>query len=218
MQNQYSTFKKYPSLEQTEEVINFLNQNGIETQYSNSIAPVDGLLTGNNTPPDYEIKIRISDFDKANKLLEELAENQINQVDKDYYLFSFSDEELYDILLKQDEWNEFDYSLAKKILSQRGKPIDENLLKSLKKQRINDLAKPEENQKPWILAGYFFSLLGGFFGIIIGYLLMTSKKTLPNGEQVYSYCKEDRVQGKMIFYLGIILLPIYIVLRVFVLN
>ncbi|GAA4072242.1 hypothetical protein GCM10022389_16930 [Flavobacterium cheonanense] len=76
------------------------------------------------------------------------------------------------------------------------------------------MAKPEENQKPWIVAGYIFALLGGFFGIIIGYVLMRSKKNLPNGQRVYSYNTNDRQQGKMIFYIGIILLPIYIILRI----
>lgn len=214
MQNLFSTFKKYNSVDQTKEVIKLLNAKGIETQYGDSIASVDGLFTGNNAPPDYEVKIKISDFEKANELLKKLAEDQINQVDKDYYLFSFSDEELYDILLKQDEWNEFDYTLAKKLLAERGKSIDGNLIKSLQKQRLNDLAKPEENQKPWIIAGYALAVLGGFLGIIIGYLLMSSKKTLPNGQKVYSYSGNDRSHGKMIFYIALILLPFYIIIRI----
>lgn len=214
MENQFSVLKKYSSIDQAQEVVTLLNSNKIETEIGNNIPPVDNLLTGNNITPEFEIKIKISDFENANKLLQSIAEDQINQVDKGYYLFSFSDEELYDIILKQDEWNEFDYSLAKKLLSERGKPINEELIKSLKKQRLNDLAKPEENQKPWIVAGYIFALLGGFFAIIIGYVLMTSKKNLPNGQRVYSYNTNDRQQGKMIFYIGIILLPIYIILRI----
>lgn len=216
MGNQFSVFKKYSSVEQTQEVVTLLNSNEIETEIGNNIPPVESLLTGNNITPEFEIKIKILDFDKANKLLQSSAEKQISQVDKDYYLFSFSDDELYDIILKQDEWNEFDYSLAKELLSERRKPIDEELIKALKKQRLSDLAKPEENQKPWIIAGYIFALLGGFIGIIIGYLLMTSKKNLPNGQRVYSYNSTDRQHGKMIFYIGIALLPFYIILRILI--
>ncbi|MFY7739373.1 MAG: hypothetical protein ACOVQC_02545 [Flavobacterium sp.] len=214
MENQLSVFKKYSSIEQAQDVVTVLNSNEIETEIGNNIPPVDSLLTGNNITPEYEIKIKISDFEKANKVLQSIAEDQINQVDKDYYLFSFSDKELYDIILKQDEWNEFDYSLAKKLLSERGKSIDEELIILLKKQRLQDLAKPEENQKPWIIAGYIFALLGGFLGIIIGYVLMTSKKNLPNGQRVYSYTTDDRQQGKMIFYIGLVMLPFYIILRI----
>ena len=88
----------------------------------------------------------------------------------------FTDEELYDVLLKSDEWNKFDYTLAQKLLSDRGKSIDEELLNSLKKQRLEDLAKPDEGQKPWIIAGYFLALLGGFIGLIIGLFSMDRKK------------------------------------------
>ena len=124
--------------------------------------------------------------------------------------------ELYDILLKSDEWNKFDYSLAQKILRDRGKNIDKELLDSLKKQRLEDLAKPDENQKPWIIAGYVFALLGGFLGLIIGYFLWTSKKTLPNGQKVYSYSSNDRKHGKYIFYIALIIFPSALLLKVFV--
>ena len=214
MEKQYSVFKKYPTVEQAQEIIKFLNENDIETLFGENKSSLDSNFSGSSFNNEFEIKIKASDFEKANQLLENIAENQINQVDTDYYLFSFSDEELYDILLKQDEWNEFDYTLSKKILSNRGKSIDLDLLKSLKKQRLEDLAKPEENQKVWIVAGYFFALLGGLLGIIIGYVLMTSKKTLPNGKMVFSYNENDRIQGKMMFYIGIIMLPLYIILRV----
>lgn len=218
MKNQYSTFKKYPTLEQTQEIIKFLNKNSIETQFGENTSSLDTNFSGSNFNNEFEIKIKEADFEKANQLLEEIAENQINQVVSDYYLFSFSDEELYDIILKQDEWNEFDYSLSKKILADRGKSIDLDLLKSLKKQRLVDLAKPEENQKTWIISGYFFSILGGLLGIIIGYVLMTSKKTLPNGKLVYSYNDKDRIHGKTMFYIGLIMLPFYIIIKILFSN
>ena len=218
MENQYSVFKKYPTVGQAQEIIKFLNENSIETQFGENTSSLDSNFSGSSFNNEFEIKIKETDFEKANQLLEEIAENQINQVVSDYYLFSFSDEELYDIILKQDEWNEFDYSLSKKILADRGKSIDLDLLKSLKRQRLEDLAKPEENQKIWIISGYIFALLGGLLGIIIGFVLMTSKKTLPNGKLVYSYNEKDRIQGKTMFYIGLIMLPFYIIIKILFSN
>lgn len=218
MENQFSVFKKIASNEQAREVISFLNSNNIETELTDNIAPVDNIMLGNSLNQEFEVKIKLSDFDKANKLLEKIAEDQINIVDGDYYLFEFTDEELYDIILKQDEWNEFDYSLAKKLLSQRGKPIDDNLIKSIKNKRLEELSKTEENQKPWIVAGYIFAFLGGFLGIIIGYVLMTSKKNLPNGQRIHSYNGVDRKHGKTIFYIGIVMLPFYIIFRILLIK
>lgn len=213
MQEGYSIFKKYPTLEQAAELKELLDKEGIESVLGDNIPPVDVTFSGSTLQHEFEVRIKPSDFDKAEDLLEQQAENLIDQVDKDYYLFDFTDEELYEILLKSDEWNEFDYTLAQKILSQRGKPIDKALLNSLKNERLKQLAQPEENQRAWIILGYIFAFLGGLLGIVIGYFLWTAKKTLPNGEKVYSYSEKDRKQGKYIFIIAIIVLPIALILR-----
>lgn len=215
MAEETNIFKKFSSLQQATDLKELLYTNGIDSVLADNIPPVDVTFSGNTLEHQYEIRIKQSDFKKAEKILERKAENLINEVDKDYYLFEFSDEELYDILLKSDEWNEFDYSLAQKILAQRGKLVDKDLLNSLKKQRLEQLAKPEESQKAWIMAGYIFAILGGLLGILIGYFLWTAKKTLPNGQKVYSYSENDRKQGKMIFIIAVIIFPVALILRAF---
>ena len=215
MSNSFVVFRKYSSLQQAKEVSAILKENGIEIHFTDNIPQVDSNVMGTSYSIEYEVKIKPSDFTKAEKILSENAEKQINQLEKDHYIFSFSDEELYEILLKPDEWNEMDYAMAKKILETKGKSIDESMLHALKKQRISDLAKPEENQQSWIYAGYFFAIIGGFLGIVIGYVLTTSKKTSPNGERVFSYSEKDRNSGKTILYLSLVFFPLYILLRVF---
>ncbi|MBV7267979.1 DUF2007 domain-containing protein [Winogradskyella luteola] len=214
MTENYSIFKKFPTLEQANELKELLKENGIESVLADNIPPVDVTFSGNTLQNEFEVRIKQSDFEKAEEILEKNAENLIDQIDKDYYLFEFTDEELFEILLKSDEWNAFDYTLAQKILKQRGKSVDKELLNSLKNERLRDLAKPEENQKSWIIAGYIFSLLGGFLGLIIGYFLWTSKKTLPNGQKAYSYSANDRKHGKHIFYIGLIIAPTALLLKV----
>ncbi|MFD2099927.1 hypothetical protein [Flagellimonas iocasae] len=217
MEEEYSIFKKYPTLEQASELKEILENEGIDCVLGDNIPPVDVTFSGNTLQNEFEVRIKQTDFKRAEEILEEEAENLIDQVDKNYYLFDFTDEELYEILLKSDEWNEFDYTLAQKILTQRGKSVDKALLNSLKNERLKQLAKPEGNQKAWIAAGYIFTFLGGILGIIIGYFLWTAKKTLPNGEKVYSYSEKDRKQGKYIFIISIIIFPILLILRAFML-
>ncbi|HJR99548.1 MAG TPA: hypothetical protein VJ780_01330 [Flavobacterium sp.] len=175
MKDTYFVFRKYPTIFQAKELEDLLNQNNISTQLTDNIAPVDASFSGSTLLNEYEIKIQFEDFEKAELILENEAENLIDQVDSNHYLFDFTDDELYDILLKADEWSEFDYKLAQKILTTRGKSIDKDLLKALKNKRIEILAKPEGNQKPWIISGYILAILGGFLGIIIGYSLWSSK-------------------------------------------
>ncbi|REE24259.1 hypothetical protein DFQ09_10424 [Winogradskyella pacifica] len=214
MEDNYSIFRKFPSLEQASELKALLNENGIETILDDNAPSVDVTFTGNTLQNEIEVRIKQTDFQKAESILEKEVENLIETIDKDYYLFKFTDEELYDILLKSDEWNAFDYTLAQKILIQRGKPIDKELLNSLKNERLKQLAEPEGNQKPWIIAGYFFAVLGGFLGLIIGYFLWTSKKTLPDGQKIHTYAENDRKHGKYIFYISLVIAPTTILFRV----
>ena len=218
MTENFIAFKNFLTRIQAKEVEMLLNKNNIKTVLADNIAPVDITFSGSTLQNQYEIKIDPADFAKAQEILEKDTESLLNQVDKDYYLLSFSNEELYDVLLKSDEWNVFDYKLAQKLLTERGKNIDPDMLASLKKERLKILAKPEENQKPWIMAGYLFSLLGGGIGIVIGYSLWTSKKTLPNGERVYSYNDADRNHGKTIFILGTIIFPLALLIRILSVN
>lgn len=218
MDNQDSIFRKFSTLEQAKELQKLLNDNKIETILADNAPQVDSTLAGSTSHDKFEIRIKQSDFEKALSILEKDAENLINEVERDYYLFDFTNEELYDVILKSDEWNEFDYVLSQKILIERGEEINETLLKSLKKQRINDLAKPEEDQQPWIIAGYIFSVLGGFLGLIIGYFLWTQKKTLPDGQRIFSHKESDRKQGKYIFYIGLVVFPIILIWKIFNLS
>lgn len=215
MKENYSIFKKFPNIEQAKELKQMLNDHGIDAELGDNLPPVDVTFSGSTLQDEYEVRIHQSDFNKAEEVLEKNAEVLLDHIDEDYYLYKFTDEELYEILLKPDEWNKFDNLLAQKLLQERGKPLDPALINTLREERIQSLAKPDENQKPWIIAGYIFSVLGGFLGLIIGYFLWTSKKTLPNGQKVYSYLEEDRVQGKYIFYIGLVVTPILFVLKFF---
>lgn len=210
----FIAFRSFPTLNQARELELLLNKNNIKTVLGDNIPPLDITFSGSTLQNQYEIKIDPSDFEKAEVILEKDTENLLDTIDKDYYLLDFTNEELYEILLNSDEWNVFDYKLAQKLLTDRGKTIDLEMLTSLKKERLKTLAKPEESQKTWVIAGYLFALLGGGIGIVIGYSLWRSKKTLPNGERIYSYNAEDRKNGQRIFFISIIIFPIAIILKI----
>lgn len=209
----FNVFRNFPTLVQAKELEALLNKNNIKTVLGDNIVSVDVTFSGSALQDQYEVRINPSDFERAEFIVEEEAENLLDKIDKEYYLFSFTNDELYEVLVKSDEWNPFDYKLAQKLLINRGEKVDAEMLYSLKKERLNVLAKPEENQKSWIIAGYLFSFLGGGVGIIIGYSLWRSKKTLPNGERIYSYKSEDRKHGRNIFIIGLIVFPIFSIVQ-----
>lgn len=208
MQN-FTTFKKYPDLDEARALEQLLADNGIESLFIDNSSSLDTTL-GGGMNKEYEIQVKQEDFTKAETIIINIAKNQLGDVPADHYLFEFTDEELYDVVLKHDEWSDFDYLLARKLLEERGKTINDHKLKLLREKRLADLAKPEKKQTSWIIIGYGSALLGGFFGIITGYVLWTSSKTLPNGDIVPTYSPGDRLQGKMIFVLGILSMAVWI--------
>jgi hypothetical protein len=208
----YVTFKKYPDSGQAKQLQQFLLENGIECLYIDDSSGLDSSFSS-ELLKEYEVQLHPDNFEEAEKLLENYAAGMLTELPEDYYMLTFTDEELHDVIVKQDEWSEFDYMLARKLLTERGNILTDAELKELRDKRIAELAKPEKDQKIWIVAGYITSFLGGFFGILIGYVLMTSHKTLPNGQVVHTYSTTDRKHGKTMLVLGLIVIPTTIAIR-----
>ena len=111
------------------------------------VETVDPLLEPgffrNTIEPNIHLKVRAADIARAHRVLEEHYEHQLNDVDPGYYLFSFTDPELLDIVAKPDEWGHFDYVLARELLAERGLPIPDETIQQMKRQRLRQLSRQE---------------------------------------------------------------------------
>ncbi len=58
----------------------------------------------------------------------------------------------------------------------------------------------------WVVAGYIFALTGGLIGIIIAVIIINGKKTLPGGQIIHIFNERSRRHGKIILYLGSVVL------------
>ena len=172
----FLTYKKFTYKGEATELADLLNANNIENLFEDTSAVFDLTFTDNELKKEYRVKLKPSDFGKADKLLYDISAKEINEVDKDYYVFQFSNEELIDILTRSDEWSPFNYLLAQKILKDRGQEVNEQLLETLKEKRNKELAQPDENKNSGIITGYVLSFLGGVLGIFIGWSLLSTKK------------------------------------------
>ena len=211
---EFLTYKRFQEQNEANWLLQILKDNHIEFSVTEDRESLDSLYGDKSLNRLFDVKIMKEDFPKVDSILLSLSEKEIETVDADHYLYSFNDDELFDILSKPDEWSEFDYSLAKKILKSRGKEINNEIIELLKNQRMQVLAKPEEGSRVWIFAGYLFSLLGGLIGVFIGLSLITTKKTLPNGQKIHVYSVNDRNHGTRIFLLGIVMFIISVIIRI----
>ncbi len=210
MTNELLTFQKFKDPDIARDIAEKLKQAGILYELDDDAKFFDASFAHDPMQQETRIKIRSSDFLKANQVLDDYYRMQVDQIGADHYLFAFSDTELMEILSKPDEWGRLDFQLAQKILHDRGYTIDNNTLETFREKRINELSKPEQSQILLIITGYISALLGGLFGLVVGWILTHSKRTLPDGSQAYTYNQGDRLHGRIIS--GISLLVIIVVL------
>ena len=214
MKEKFINFERFNDKISAEEFGKLITEKNIEFILEDNSLSFDPTFANNGFGKEFCIKLKKSDFEKVDKILTEKSEKEINHIDKDYYLLSFSDNELIDVISKSDEWNKFDVSLAKKLLKERGNEITDEKISEIKKLRIAELSKPEQSQNIYILIGYVCALLGGVLGIFIGWHLLTYRKTLPNGNRIYAYSENDRKQGNRIVILGGTFIVIWIMYRI----
>jgi hypothetical protein len=211
MTEEFITFEKFSNKNSADEFVKLIEEEKIEYFLENNSLSFDPTFANNGFGTEYCLKIKKEDFDRVNQILLEKSEKEINEIEKDYYLFTFSDEELIDVISKSDEWNAFDVSLAKKLLKEKGVDISSKRVEEIKEQRILELAKPEKKHLGFLIFGYISALFGGLWAIFIGWHLLTYKKTLPNGNRIYANSKDDRKHGNRILITGIVFFVLWVI-------
>lgn len=190
-----------------------LSEDGIPVAWEDTEGFFDASFANNEFLNIYYIKLRQEDFKKADEILMRSVSESKNEPVGDYYLLSFSNEELIDVLKKPDEWNEFDRYWAKKILEKKGLDIKQEDLEQARIHRLAELKQPWTLDKLWIIcaialwvaAFWFIHVYGAVAVIFIGGYIALSKKTMPDGQRVKAFSAGDRLIGKIVLAAGFIL-------------
>lgn len=202
MVDQFETFLNFNDEELVRFVAEKLKDNNIEFIVEKSKPLLDASLVDTSIDRNIHIKLKRQDFEKGNYALEDYYKSQLNNIDPQYNLLSFSDDELKDVISKPDEWGHFNYQLAQKLLKERGHDIEQSMLIKLREDRLKDLAQPEKASRLLLFFGYCFIPFGMIPSFLIGRHLFHSKKPLPNGQLVFSYREADRKHGNRIMIIA----------------
>lgn len=211
----FALFKVFPGMEEAQGIITILEENNIPFSLIDNAHDVDITFTG-NLQSNLQLLLQPNDFGKVTELIEKAQDEAVNEADPSHYLFEFSTEELFDLIEKKDEWSAYDYALAKKILQDRGEDVSEIRLIHLEEKRKADLKEPENSPTVQIIVGYISAILGGIIGIMIGWYLWKSTKTLPDGQKIFVYNRGDRDHGMIIFCIGVLSITVTIFLSFFI--
>ncbi len=183
MENQFLVFQQFSDAAVADAVASVLKQNGIEFLLSDNHKILDPAYTNNALTVDISLQIKKDDFIKARTCLEEFYKTQVDNVDEDYYLFQFTDEELMELVAASDEWGYLDYQLALKILKDRGIEISPGVIDLLKSRRIKELEKPDHVPYMFCTLGIFRPYWVVFLALLLGWALPITKKHYPTDKE-----------------------------------
>jgi hypothetical protein len=197
---EFLTYTKVHTREEAGEITKLLQASGIEFKIEAERNALDKMYIGESLDPLIAIKIPQNRFTAANKIMLLQAQSQLDDIDPDYYLFSFTNDELTDVLKNTHEWNALDQALAQKLLLERNIAIP----KDIEDGGTAASFKPYHLEMVWIIVEYLVSIAFAFAGIIIGSITLLGYKTLHTGSKVKMYDKETRMHAGIMLGIGIV--------------
>jgi len=200
----FKTYMSFIDAESSLELTALLKKNDIPYILQDTKADFDPTMSLNEANKPYLIQIHTEDLEKVDQLVKESFD--ISRIDKEHFLYDFSDEELIDVLKNEEEWHPLDVLLAKKIIQQKNIIVDENEIINHQEEKKLKLFSHEKLPKYTIPIAYLICCAGGMLGFAIALFLIFSKKTLPSGEKIYSYNPSVRGHAKIMLLLSSILM------------
>ncbi|WP_153797204.1 hypothetical protein [Foetidibacter luteolus] len=223
----WRVFQRFSDMREAEVCAALLKTGNIPVMIEDNTRIADKFFVGEDYDKNIQVKINFQDFETAHHLMAESAMKSIALLDEDYYLYSFSDTELIEVVAKPDEWGTIDYVLARQLLTQRGMHITDEAVDNFKEKRLANLSRPEDGLNSWATWGYGFllfsvlitiwrvlslwGLIACSMGIFVGWSLMHGKKTLPDGSIVFLYNERSRKHGRFIFWTGVVFTTMYLI-------
>ena len=131
MLNEFLVFRSFYTEEEAISLLEFFKEKGIDCSIVKYRSIVDKIYAGINYDREFHVKIKSYEFNKANEILDRQINQNISEIGEDYYLYSFTEKELLEIIENPDEWNNQDILISKKIL-----PKQEILKKMLSKSKL----------------------------------------------------------------------------------
>jgi hypothetical protein len=115
----YKTYMSLTDLESAFEITTILTNKGIPFKVEDTSKNFDASFSMNKADKSIMIFLDPKDFEKANSIIDnELVLNK-NEINKEHFLYSFSTDELLDVIKNTEEWHPLDVKLAKEILKDR---------------------------------------------------------------------------------------------------
>lgn len=218
---QMETYQEFHSAADAKPLISILKSNRIVHEVEVPKQIMDNVMGGNPLSPTVFIKLRLEDFKRVNKLLEDDMFRLIQEGKVDlqaHFLYEAPEEELIDVLRKPDEWSIDTVVIARHLLQLRGVELSPEQIEQLRHKRLEVVQKPKKGSDGWIFALFLlgsggwvfvsFSLAAYLATLAIclgmGYYFWKDITTGPNGERYLTFDQTTRNRGRIIMMLTLV--------------
>lgn len=214
-------FQSFTDKEQALRTAATLENHHVFVAIEENLMPLDSNFLGQQFSNPYVLKIPANEFIRADEILMEHTVVDINEVDKDYMLLSFTSEELIEVMKHRDDWGIYNYKLAGILLQQRNVPVTQHEITAAREQTFAEAAQPKSYDTFWLIFGYIMALFAGYvvyteintviftfpalFALVVGARLFLSRKTLSDGTRIPAYRFSSRIHGVFIFTIALVL-------------
>lgn len=204
----YAVYQRFNRVEDMRSVVAELQGNNILVRTSGEEAGEwrEATIIGSPLQPKFWIEIPAVQFEKANYVLREAAEENISDEDLDAHPFSdYSRDDLEEVLFEETEWDAEAVVVARRLLLRQGYDVDLKDIRQKSRERLAREYKPRSGTR-WVIA--LFTLLGVFAAmavwivsslISIGVLLyyVVGSRRDPKGVKHWDYDAPTRQLGSV---------------------
>lgn len=202
--SEFLPYAKFQTAEDALPLINLLKTAEIPYQFEHLVNQLDDLIIGYSLDPMFEIRVESSKFKQVNDLLQKKATLDPDEPFR-YYLYDFTNEELWNVVNNDEEWNAFDQGLARSILEKR-QATTINLTET-----GNNIYHPKSLPVATLFLGYLLSTT--IIGVLFGLSIRQNKKVLSDGSKVYTYDNNTRLHGSYMISVALLALTLFLTRR-----
>lgn len=209
MNERFVTAHSFSDPEEAEIAAEVLKANEISFYIEEDKLSFDASFSYKTDPYSVHLKVKEEQLEKALGLLDNAARKdgaETTDVTLASLFESYTNDELMEVIAHRDEWKEEEVQLAVTVLEKRGITLSESEKERMWRQRIAEIRKPQKGSTGWIIFGFVLALMGGLFGIMLGFAYCTLKGKDPEGNSYFIYDDGTRTLGLLMTLLGILVI------------
>jgi hypothetical protein len=190
----FTVYKEFTYKEPADILMGLLKDEGIEYRFRNEAEVEQEVILGPETH-SMVILLKPEDHLRVDDLIERRANSELDSIDKDYFIFSFDNKELREVVVKSHEWTPLDVALAIKLLKERGETVAPDEIKKERALAMEESSKPVSVGKNILILLYILAVFTSLISTVAGIIYMVSRKTNSAGVRVPKYDKATRQHG-----------------------